>query len=194
MVDNAQEIFRTLYESGLHKRNNNGKWVNWPQITYCLLRINIGDNEFRVKTTKSDEGVHAEIKALNVIKLNLNQNEDELITIFMNYSPCRECAETLKEFVEQNGYGIRLHIYFVQLYKVQRLSCQNASDMCCQPETHYHEIGLRELAKTVTIEPFTPKEWGSLAILLLLEKDGREKEDKEVLGDLNDILGHLNIY
>ena len=47
MVDNAQEIFRTLYESGLHKRNNNGKWVNWPQITYCLLRINIGDNEFR---------------------------------------------------------------------------------------------------------------------------------------------------
>ena len=194
MVDNAQKIFKTFYESGLHKRNNNGGWVNWPRFTYCLFRLNIGDNEFRVKATKSDDVIHAEIKALDVIKLNLNQNEGELITIFMNYSPYRECAEVLKRFAEQNDYGIKLHIYFAQLYKVQRLSCQNASDTCSQPETRDNETGLRQLAETVTIEPFTPKVWESLAILLLLEKDGREKEDKEVLGDLNEILGHLDIY
>ena len=43
MVENATHIFQEFLKTGLHRRNNNGISVNWPNITYYVFAIRTGD-------------------------------------------------------------------------------------------------------------------------------------------------------
>ena len=86
-----------------------------------------------------------------------------------------------------------MRIPFVQLCNVQRESCQRAGDNCCDFDTVIYRDSLRELMQTVTVESFTTETWGELAILLMLEKEGRNAEDDQVRSDLDNIQ-NKNVY
>ena len=185
--ENALHVFKTFYQSGLHRRNNNDETLEWPSKGYCVFKIKTSESQYSVQTQQSNRNGHAEENALNFIKMNSHYNENELITLYLTYSPCSKCADLLQDFNNQNEFGIKLRIFFARLYKIRRESCQNAGNTCCQVQAIENETGLRNLAKAMEITPFTPNAWGEL-VILLLENDGRGAEDEEVLEDLNKIL------
>ena len=186
--ENALHIFKTFYQSGLHRSNNNDERLEWPNKGYCVFKINTSERRDSVQTQQSNRNGHAEKNALNVIEMNLRYNRNELITLHLTYSPCSECAYLLQNFNNQNTFGITLRIFFTRLYRIRRASCQNAGNTCCQDQATENETGLRNLAETMDITPFTPNAWGEL-VILLLDNNGRRVEDQEVLEDLNGILG-----
>ena len=185
--ENALHVFKTFYQSGLHARNNKDEWLEWPKKGYCVFKIKTSESQYTVQIQKNNGNGHVEKNALSVIKMNLHYNKNELITLYLTYSPCSDCAKLLQEFNNQNKFGIKLRIFFTRLYKIQRASCQNAGNRCCQLQTTENETGLRNLAETVAIGPFTPIAWGEL-VTLLLANDSRRDEDRELLEDLNRVL------
>ena len=115
--ENALHVFKTFYQSGLHPRNNNGERLEWPNKGYCVFKIKTPESQYRVQTQKNNRNGHAERNALNVIERNSHYNKNELITLYLTYSPCSKCAKLLQNFNTQNSFGIKLRIFLTRLHK-----------------------------------------------------------------------------
>lgn len=119
-------------------------------------------------------GIHAEKILIDELT---SKGYRGTITLYINNSPCCDCAMSLKKFVNDNT--IRLTLYVTNLFYITRSSCLK------RKEPHWISTdlsdpaycGLRYLMKPgpgyCTIEAFTEQVWSSLMDALDLEE--REK-------------------
>ena len=192
-------ISNRFYDSGLHRRNNGGQRTqNWPRQTYCVFEINIYEPEFVriyepevVKNLPGEE--HAEIVMMNSLEEFRNQEME--VKVYMNYSPCFQCAKALIRFVGNPQWKIKLVIYFVELYRVKRKSCLR--DGRCRNhwkfwrKTNVKGLQLLHSSQNFSLNNFTNTEWKDLAKLLEIENtsdDSRGREDEEIFRDFKHIL------
>jgi len=185
--EEKEYIFDQFYDSGLHRRNNEGERTNtWPRENYCVFQID-SDGPELIKNFVREE--HAEIFMMDYLE-SFNDYQGEVI-VYMNYSPCSDCANKLVEFAWE--WEMELTIYFVQLYRVKRQSCKYDPRCKCRGNKA-NENGLRYLEQHVTLRHFHYAQWDSLAALLRVENtydDSREREDQEIGNDFQHI---LNLY
>jgi len=177
---NGVDIFDDFYNSGLHTRNSEEIKYKWPRGTFCVLQINnnsavVAKNTSRTYDDNDNdnfEGQHAEIIMLEN-HLAMHKNQDGEVKIYINYSPCSDCANKLIEFVCDREWRMKTAIYFVQLYYAKRESCQQNNNTCCKvSEGSQNEKGLRQLSQYVTLRNFTNTQWQELEALLGVHNKG----------------------
>ncbi|XP_062605950.1 uncharacterized protein LOC134267754 [Saccostrea cucullata] len=131
--------------------------------------------------------------------------EDMHVEVYMNNSPCRDCAERLLEFLTSHRRA-NITIHFSNLYKIWRKSC--IMERCKhwlavkRIDSNDNADGLRMLMdhRRCNIQPFDCKAWLDLMGILhiqspefeqiyMYQNDGndrsREKEDTLLQKDLN---------
>jgi len=187
--EERKDIFYKFYDSGLHKRNNEGERTNnWPRENYCVFQI----NSYEPVVARNFVGEeHAEILMMDY--LSEFKYHGGQVDVYTNYSPCSDCADNLIEFVCDPEWEMELSMFFVQLYRVNRQSCKYDPKCKCRGNKA-NENGLRYLEQHVTLRHFIDAQWESLATLLQVENtsdDSREREDQEICNDFQHI---LNLY
>ena len=178
-VNQGQHIFKTFWKSGFHGHE-------WPKETHAVLVI---PGMIRPKETDAavvisgkkkqvmvfdSKGTHAEEKIIDQLnKLSPKFDSEEAIRMYMNYSPCTDCARELIEYLTVQ-VNIRLDIYVAALYKIQRESCSN----------HQHKksdksrpgmlelLAFNKIKHQAKLRTFNRNAWKTLAdILSLLPSD-----------------------
>lgn len=175
------------------------------------------------------DGVHEPIILNNVnnhAEMNLIQYLETKykgpmkMTIYINNSPCADCAKSLKKFLEIN-VNIQLILHVTHLYNIIRTSCKLRAD-AGKDENHIHFIkgknhvanyrGLRNLmslgGNRCRIEAFTKDVWLALLAVMGMSKESRKRviqlyglklgnydrsrkdEDRRIKKDLNHIKLH----
>lgn len=142
---------------------------NLASNTYLVCKI---DSMPKPIIKGNYKGIHAEkILIDNLKEMPLLENS---VTVYINNSPCADCAQILKTYLEQNE-GIHLTLYVTHLYKIRRMSCklragakENEGHMNYITENE-HEAnykGLRDLMNLednrCKIEAFTEDVWREL--------------------------------
>ena len=117
------------------------------------------------------------------------KNVEGQVVIYMNYSPCSDCAEQIINFVCDPGWRMHLVIYFVQLYKVKRESC-DMMEQCCNGDED-NSRGLRHLSQYVTLRNFTNTQWEELSCLLTIVNTLRIENGLRIL-EYNFLYNFLN--
>jgi len=188
-VSKRQMIFNSFHDSGLHPRNNEGERVEWPKKTYCVFQVMYNDNDNKEQfIVESTNDSHAEIKMMDTLKRFTNLEGE--ISIYINYTPCSNCANRLIKFVSDLGWRMHLVIYFVQLYNVRRESRQE-ENIITMEESETNKKYLRKLAQYVTLSNFTEQQWDELAALLNVRNTAganRQEEDIKVSSLFSQVL------
>lgn len=174
-----QEVLETFFNSGL-------PGAQWPSKTYAVFKLQVRHGQNPVKIVRNNGG-HAEENFINVMRANSRFNNEKTIMLYINYSPCYECVQRLREFL-QSQPRIKLKIAFAHLYRIDK---------------YYNREGLRELngiENIESIETFTVEIRNNLIGLLtekvnydliILVKDPsheRRKADIKQNRSLNEIL------
>ena len=138
----------------------------WPHFTNLIVVIKTKDGDqsrviWKTKYQTSKTHGHTEIQMLNdkefkgeVEKVKADKTKKVVISLTSNYSPCRKCADKLKEFYELEieksliqGFTIR----FSRLYRINEQDNKN---------------GLKDLdIKGITLEAMTEKSWLDVLII-----------------------------
>lgn len=166
--------------------------------------------------TSCNDNLHAEYILINHLKTIYNGPMK--MTVYINNSPCAECAERLKNFLETN-VNIQLILHVTHLYNIKRKSCKLRAD-AGKHENHMHYIkdhentyrGLRDLmslgGNRCRIESFTKEVWEALLAVMNMSEESRKRimrayglkfehydrsrqgEDRRIRKDLNHIKSH----
>lgn len=146
--------------------------------TYLVCKI---DGVSKLIIKENTEGTHAEI---NFIKyLRTNSVAEKHLTVYINNSPCADCAKELKDYLKENE-DINFTLYVTHLYNIRRESCQLRADKkkkeghmdCIKSRDHEANYqGLRDLMSLgdnrCKLEGFTKDVWGELhKVMGLTEK------------------------
>lgn len=174
---------------------------NWEKAktTYIIAKI-IADGKERILRLKNETGMHAE----KVLIRKLNELNVSDVTLFMNNSPCYQCATALIEYLDTKE-DVEITLFVTCLYMIKRKSCENLSK--CIKKTKNNKwlkyLGNHDLC---TIKGFTKKSWTELLKLMdvsvefrkhfleeypIQQSDSarsREEEDANIRSDLRKIL------
>ena len=202
-AEKKKKIFHYFRATGLHELDDDfNKWVcNWLKITYCVIKMKSG-NHTDVKILKNCNGKHAESFAISEIEIYYfihdNILSSKTVDMYLNYSPCSDCAQELIEMVDR--INISMNIYFVQLYHARRQSCEDRNDRCYGGGD---ESGLKNLydCERIKITNFDRyKVWLDLGHILGLgrypflnthQRESRLREDTEVTEDFELIINEI---
>lgn len=146
-----------------------------PKEVYLICMIE-GQDPMKIQNKKQNDsknitGIHAEKILINQLKNQ--QHSKKTVTVYINNSPCYNCAKSLKKFVDENN--IRLTLYVTTLYCIERMSCvkRKESHTLSSEVTDAVYCGLRYLMLPgpghCAIEAFTKEVWGNLLDALGLE-------------------------
>lgn len=150
--------------------------------TYLVCKID-GLPEAIIK--RNHKGKHAEKQLVdNLEEMTLPKNS---VTVYINNSPCADCARILKTYLEKNK-GIHLTLYVTHLYNIRRMSCKMGAD-AKKNEGHMefldeneHEAnykGLRDLMSLgdnrCKIKAFTKDVWRELHEVMGLTDDCQQR-------------------
>lgn len=173
---------------------------NWEKAktTYIIAKI-IADGKERILRLKNETGMHAE----KVLIRKLNELNVSDVTLFMNNSPCYQCATALIEYLDTEE-DVEMTLFVTCLYMVKRKSCKEHSK-CIKNETENND-GLKNLKAydRCTISGYTIKVWKDLLKLMDMSIEfrqqfwekyrnkqystrNRKKEDKYIRSDLKKI-------
>lgn len=147
--------------------------------TYLVCIIHGEPEPIRKENTESK---HAEIHLKEYLeKKKVDTNK---ITVYINNSPCVDCATKLKEYLE-NKKDIQLTLYVTHLYNIRRMSCQLGKDAGKEDHMRFitsHEAtyqGLKNLLSMgedrCTIEAFTEDVWKELHEVMGLTEDFQQR-------------------
>lgn len=189
--------------------HNNGYQQNLASSTYLVFKI---EGALTQGILKNDT-MHAEKKLISIIQETCTAPLNFIIYIYINNSPCAECATSLKKFMVDNQ-NIKMVLYIAHLYNIKRRSCalreilkKESPHIHCIPKTIHENnyLGLRNLMSIgghrCRIEAFNKKVWGDLIVLTGIStqmmdnynrrKKGydrsRQNEDRRIKKDLNRI-------
>lgn len=155
--------------------------------------------------------IHAEKQLISIIQETFTGPLK--IIIYINNSPCAECANLLKKFLVDNQ-NIQMVLYIAHLYNIQRRSCirrkkarKNENHIKYISDAKHEEnyLGLRNLMSLrgyrCRIEAFTKKIWKDLLNVTGISRQimknynrrkkqydrSRKNEDRRIKKDLNGI-------
>ncbi|KAK7474440.1 hypothetical protein BaRGS_00034323 [Batillaria attramentaria] len=187
------EILETFKNSGLHG-------TGWPVTTYAVVPASILGDKIIVQNST----VHAEKRLVQKLSQNIGKVEDlqnlTNLKIFLNYSPCADCADVIADFARDVRGKLQVHVVFASLYNIQRESCQkNCNHKLCDTVRHEeNKEGLKLLLEAgVILKTFCAADWDELQATLgfNLENIVRERwddgldEDEVMEDDLWELLG-----
>lgn len=153
------------------------------KTTYLVCKI---DSVPKPIIKGNDQGTHAEKQLVDILKeMTLLQEE---VTVYINNSPCADCALILKTYLKEKK-GIHLTLYVTHLYNIRRMSCKMGAD-AKKNEGHMkfineneHEAnykGLRDLMSLgdnrCKIEAFTGDVWRELGEVMGFTKYFQQKK------------------
>lgn len=98
--------------------HNNGYQQNLASSTYLVFKI---EGALTQGILKNDT-MHAEKKLISIIQETCTAPLNFIIYIYINNSPCAECATSLKKFMVDNQ-NIKMVLYIAHLYNIKRRSC-----------------------------------------------------------------------
>lgn len=201
----VNDIIHKMWDTVLD--HNNGYQQKLASSTYLVYKI---EGMHKPGILKNDTA-HAEKQLISIIQGNFTAPLK--IIIYINNSPCAECATSLKQFMVDNQ-NIKMVLYIAHLYNIKRSSCvlraalkKESRHVDCIPKA-FHEknyLGLRNLMSIgghrCRIEAFKKKVWEDLLALTGIStqmmdnynrrKKGydrsRQNEDKRIKKDLNEI-------
>lgn len=144
---------------------------NWEKArtTYIIAKI-IADDKERILMFKNENGIHAEESLIR----KLNELDVSDVTLFMNNSPCYECAKKLIKYLDTNE-DVEMTLFVTCLYMVKRKSCKEHSK-CIKNETENND-GLKNLKAHYgcTISGYTIKVWKDLLKLMDMSIEFRKQ-------------------
>lgn len=203
--DAVNDIIHKMWDTVLD--HNNGYQQKLASSTYLVYKI---EGMHKPGILKNDT-THAEKQLISIIQGNCTAPLN--IYIYINNSPCAECATSLKKFMVDNQ-NIKMVLYIAHLYNIKRRSCA-LREILKKESPHIHRIpkaihedtylGLRNLMSIgghrCRIEAFNKKVWEDLLALTGIStqmmdnynrrKKGydrsRQNEDKRIKKDLNGI-------
>lgn len=149
--------------------------------TYLVCKINSVPKPI---IKENDKGTHAEQKLIDYLENKTTATTK--VTVYMNNSPCKDCAQKLKHYLKEND-GIHLTLYVTHLYNIKRKSCQDRAYK--ENESHIKYIGndehvanykgLRDLMNLgdnrCKIEAFTEDVWRELHEVMGLTEDVQQR-------------------
>lgn len=160
--------------------HDDGYWRAGKTYLICMVegvqRPIIIENQTH-NSSRGIPGIHAEEILMDELKRK--GCSDTEITVYINNSPCYNCARLLKKFVDDKK--IRLTLYVTNLYFITRKSClkRNERHVILSDITRAAYFGLRYLMRPgpghCTIEAFTVEVWGKLLDALSLSKTDKER-------------------
>lgn len=204
--DEIDNIIRTMWDTVLDHINGYLPNIGLSSITYLVFVIE-GINKPGIL---KNGNYHAEAGLENILQ---SYRGPLKITIYINNSPCADCAKTLKKILEKNE-NIQMVLYITHLYNIKRRSCilrekngkHEKHTEWVSDEVHDENYkGLRNLimlrGNRCRIEAFTKKVWEDLLNVTGLStqmmnnynrrKKGydrsRQNEDRRIKKDLNGI-------
>ena len=129
----------------------------WPHFTNLIVVIKTEDGEVIWKKKYQTSYGHTEIQMLSdkefkdeVEKVKADKTKKVVIILTSNYSPCRECADKLKEFYELEIKKSLIEEFIITI-RFSRLYRINEQD---------NKNGLKDLyIKGITLEAMTEKSW-----------------------------------
>ncbi|XP_022083831.1 uncharacterized protein LOC110975557 [Acanthaster planci] len=121
----------------------------WPSEVILLGRDHIYRNK--------PQEVHAEKKFLDALEQDVNDEEEQEFIIFLNFSPCNECATKICRFLTDHS-EVTFEIAFAHVYTGYR---------------HANREGLKKLHdhKRITLRALRGEDWKKI-IRLILEAHG----------------------
>lgn len=200
--DAVNDIIHKMWDTVLD--HNNGYQQKLASSTYLVYKI---EGMHKPGILKNDT-THAEKQLISIIQGNFTAPLKIIIYIYINNSPCAECATSLKQFMVDNQNS-KMVLYIAHLYNIRRESCKRRDEShvtCIQKTIHENNyLGLRNLMSIgghrCRIEAFNKKVWEDLLALTGIStqmmdnynrrKNGydrsRQNEDKRIKKDLNGI-------
>lgn len=198
--DAVNDIIHKMWDTVLDHKY--GYQQHLASSTYLVFKI---EGVHTPGILKNDT-MHAEKQLISIIQENYTAPLN--IYIYINNSPCAECATSLKKFMVDNQ-NIKMVLYIAHLYNIRRESCKRRDENHVRyiSEANHEDnyLGLRNLmslgGNRCRIEAFTKKVWEDLLVLTGMStqmmfnynrrKEGydrsRQNEDRRIKKDLNGI-------
>lgn len=190
-LGNVRDILRDFIDSGLHG-------ATWPSRAYAVLPPSfLGDLIIEQNGARHAEHILTDRLRNRVTTLTRSPNRQMSVTVYMNYSPCADCADILLELDREvrNRFNsmIRLEVAFASLYNIQRNSCRlDCRHRLCDDDTHDRNVdGLLRLDSAgVALRTFGAADWTDLMEALDIQTFyiDRRGEDDTMEQDLAAIL------
>ncbi|XP_062585060.1 uncharacterized protein LOC134246714 [Saccostrea cucullata] len=192
-------IFHCIYNTKL----NHDDSVKDVYDTYIIFVV----NKYKYGKIKNAYKKHAELTLIEKLSSLYPHNRPMHVDVYMNNSPCRDCALELLEFLEASRQT-QITVYFANLYNIRRKSCIISMEKHVKKveknDDDQNSEGLRRLMdhKRCKLLPFNLPAWTELYdifgvqdpefelnvdyTLMKAGKDrSREKEDLLLLEDLD---------
>lgn len=115
-LDAVNDIIHKMWDTVLD--HNNGYQQHLASSTYLVYEIEGMHNPGILK----NDTMHAEKQLISIIQGNFTAPLKIIIYIYINNSPCAECATSLKQFMVDNQ-NIKMVLYIAHLYNIKRRSC-----------------------------------------------------------------------
>ena len=155
---------------------------NWPNRTYLIASIKSNDGEGifskRFKNTPFKEHAEAKMLSDDDFRHAVAVHHEIEITLTLNYSPCSDCANRLRNFYENIRDNRNLIIQFSVLYRINE---------------EINRIGLRNLREAgVTLQAMNANSWREVGVdlesMASSDVDRITERDEDTEGMLNKVL------
>lgn len=150
-----------FWRCGVHGKN----WRGDTHILYKLSTSPTTAPRCGIVTNAGRGGKHAEIKLIDKLKkriarMDRDQRNNIILNMYMNRSPCGDCAESLIGFKNRRGYDITITIKAAQPYKCKRITCSK----CYWDWSGKHNRGLIGLNRNgISVNAWDWSNWQFLA-------------------------------
>ena len=120
----TENVFTTFWNSGQHEK----KWAGG--VVYSVLMFQLSNYSKSTEVFKNQRKHHSEYNAITFLREKLREMSlpSQTIRWFVNYSPCRNCSDTINEFIREArtvyDVTIKVNMTFPFLYKIRRPSCE----------------------------------------------------------------------
>lgn len=190
-----EDVIMHMWETPLHHTDRNN-----ARLTFLVGKIKMLQGKYTV-ILQSMTGSHV-VKAL-LKKLEKSNETVSYMNLYLNNSPCSECADELSTYLDTNE-EVQLTMYVANLHMVRRESCARQGHSNCISEETVHNEGLRVLKNRAhcRIEGFEEKNWRELFYLMKMSDEfitrclntyctpqaiSRREYDENIKSDLNNI-------
>lgn len=174
-----QTILDTMWNTVLnHKKGYDKSGGSLASNTYLVCKIDTVPKP--IIQENDTEGKHAEQNLIDYLENQTTATTK--VTVYMNNSPCKDCAGILKTYLEKNK-GIDLTLYVTHLYNIKRKSCQDSAERHIKyirnTEHAANYERLRDLMNLgdnrCKIEAFTKDVWRELHEVMDLTEDFQQR-------------------
>jgi deoxycytidylate deaminase len=185
-LNRREEAFNHIFETNLSHHKN---WGQNDAVRTCLIYTVDGETSDIIW---NKESAHAEEQLIGRLESDerLRVGVNVVIHVYINSSPCRNCAYQLVAFLNRNK-KVHLRVYIASLYNIRRQSCikklEDHVKLVSQEQSDENAEGLRQLMQhsKCKLMVFDRQAWYELSYLLQIPLTNFDEQYVEKL-DKND--------